>query len=148
MLLIVLLFSYLIFPIKVIDWDTLWYYNIFEWKQKLRLIWVDTPESNTYRYWYKECYWKKAKQYTQIKIKNWILFFLTNDKKKYWYYWRRLGYLWILSFNGLNLLQIDLLKNWYAKVYKKWSFKYKQLFVKLEKYAKENKIWLWGECKY
>jgi len=84
------------------------------------MIWLDTPESNSTRFWYIECFWKEAKEHLKKLIKYWKYFFIEYDKTQ-WYkdkYWRTLWYLiewiilknWKLKLINLNWKQI---KDWY-----------------------------------
>lgn len=128
--------------IEIIDWDTI--KVSYNWESKsIRFIGVDTPESYTTRFWYKECYWDEAKNYLKSLIENkdvklefdetqW-----TEDK-----YNRLLAY---VLYNNENLNN-KLIQEWYGWEYtynKKYN--YQDVFVASQNQAKESKKWLWAE---
>jgi len=129
--------------LKVIDWDTV---DInYNWKStRLRLIWIDSPESTTLRNGSIECYWKEASDYLR-NILNWKNVSIELDETQ-WNndkYGRLLAYIFLEWENLNNKIILD----WYAKEYTyNKPYKYIDLFKKSEKIAKENNIWLWWKC--
>lgn len=125
--------------LKVIDWDTL-VIQFQDWKtEKLRLIWVDTPETKHPK---KEVekFWIEVSNYTK-ELLNWKEVYLELDYENYRdKYGRLLGYIWLQEVNFNKLL----IEKWYARAYLYFPFKYKEDFEKAEKEAKKNKLWIWG----
>jgi len=149
-------------PVKivyVVDGDTIKFTNLLDKKDyKLRMIWLDTPESNPVRYWYKECYGQEAKDHLKKLVKYGTLFFVEKDKSQWDVdrYWRQLGYLveviqnkcissWCsYSVVNLNWKQI---KDWYGWEYtynKYHPYYYQQQFKEYQKYAEQKDLWLWS----
>lgn len=82
--------------IEVIDWDTI-VIKFLDWKkEKLRFIWVDTPETKHPKKEV-EFYWKEASDFTKSYLL-WKTIYLELDKENYRdKYGRLLGYVWISS---------------------------------------------------
>ena len=127
--------------LSVIDWDTV---KIeYNWKPtKLRLIWVDTPETYTTRYGYKECYGDEASTYLKQLLNwkyIWIEFDETQDREDK--YGRLLVY---IKLDGENI-NAKLIKEWYAFEYTYiTAYKYQKEFKNNEKEAKDLSKWLWN----
>lgn len=128
--------------LSVTDWDTV---KInYNWNStKLRLIWIDTPESFTSRYWYKECYGDDASDYLK-KLLSWNKISIEFDysQEKVDKYWRLLVYIF-LNWENINA---KLIEEGYAFEYtynKKYNFQSE--FIEYEKQAKELKKWLWNK---
>lgn len=125
--------------IEVVDWDTVMI-QYTDWKkEKLRLIWVDTPETKHPK---KEVekYWIEASNFTKDMLK-WKEVELELDASNYRdKYNRLLGYIWTddILFNRL------LIEKWYWRAYLYFPFKYSEDFAKAEKNAKKNKLWIWS----
>ena len=120
---------------RVIDADTVVLKSDQGINYKIRLLGIDAPEIN-------QVYGKEATRYLSNKVLGKNLKVLGKNKDRYH---RLLGKL-ILNGNDINL---DLVKNgmaWHYKFYKKSQEKKDQLlYSNAEKYAKVNKLGLWGE---
>lgn len=128
--------------LEVIDWDTI--KISYNWEERsIRLIWVDTPESYTTRFWYIECYWNEAKNYLKNLIENKeVKLEFDETQAKEDKYSRLLGY---VIYNNENLNN-KLIQEWYWFEYtydKKYN--YQDNFLNSQKQAKELKKWLWAE---
>ena len=131
-----------------IDWDTIKIRDK-NWEPiSLRLIWIDAPESNDFRYGHIECFWWESKAYLDTLI--WdsksvsIEFDITQWKKDK--YWRLLGFIWK---DWINLNK-KMIGEWYWKKYTHIvEHKYQIDFTSAEVYAKQKGLWLWKEwvCK-
>lgn len=141
-----------VFVKRVVDGDTI--DVIFEnWKlERVRLIWVDTPETKHPKKPVEE-FWIEAYNFTKdtlewkyVLLETWV-----DDRGKYG---RLLAYIRtspqpspykgegvatdeLISFNEM------LIEKWYARAYLKYPFKYSKLYEALEKKAKKDKVWLW-----
>lgn len=128
--------------IEVIDWDTI---KInYNWENiNVRMIWIDSPENSTTRFWYVENYWDEAK----VKLKeliwnNKITIELDETQWEYDKYNRLLAYVFIWSIN----INSKMIESWYAKEYTyNKAYKYQSEFKKAQKNAEENSIWIWKE---
>lgn len=137
-----------------IDWDKL--YDVisvsdgdtikinYNWETKtIRFIGIDTPESFTTRYWYKECYWDEASDYLKKLLtwkKVWIEFDDSQDKIDK--YWRLLAYV-ILNWENVNA---KLVKEGYAFEYTYIeAYKYQKEFKSYEIESKESYRGLWDK---
>ena len=131
--------------IKIIDWDTI-KVKINNKETNLRLIWIDTPENSTARFWYKEKLWDEAKEkLMEIIWGNQVTLEYDNSQWKTDKYWRHLVYVFVLDMN-INKEMIDL---WYAKEYTyNKPYKYQKEFKKAENTAKENKLNIWSEEEF
>lgn len=133
---------------RVIDWDTVSLRSNIWKKIVVRMIWIDSPESYKTRYWYIECYWDESKKYLKNQIE-WKKVYLMFDKSqwKQGKYGRTLAYLLL---DGINI-NWEMIKKGFA-----WEYTYKNKyffskdFKKNQKYAKNNKLWLWSDktCKW
>lgn len=127
---------------NIIDWDTI--DILYNWEeQRLRLIWIDTPENTTLRYWYIECYWEESKDYLNSLL-NWKEISIEFDETQWILdnYWRMLVYVFLDWVNINN----KLIKDWYAFEYTyDKAYKYIDEFKTSQYYAKNNKLWLWSE---
>lgn len=95
----------------VIDWDTV---KInYKWEDRsLRLLWIDAPESNDYRYWYIEEWGKEAKEYLKSLL-YWNDVEIVIDSEED-YYWRLL---WTIYVDWVNINN-KMVQDWYALYYK------------------------------
>jgi len=143
----------------VVDWDTIRFINKFNWKEySLRMVGIDTPESNKRRFWYAECYWDEAKKHLKELTKEtnplYVKYYIEKDKSQWdvWKYWRQLWYLlkavkyknWQWKVENLNWKQI---KDWYAWEYtynKYHPYIYQNLFKQYQKYAESRNLGLWS----
>ena len=129
---------------KVVDWDTI---NVLlSWEAvSVRLIWVDTPEKTTTRYWYTQCYGQEATDYLSWLLPKWTTLQLEYDESQGLYdkHDRILAYIF-LSWVNINEL---IIKNWYWWEYTyNLSYRYQSEFINAENYAIENNLWLWSYC--
>ncbi len=125
--------------LKIIDWDT-FEIDLFWKKYKLRLIWVDTPET---KHPQKEIQQYGIEAYNFSKNLEDKEVFLIIDKNNFIdSYWRLL---WYISLNNWKTYNELLLEKWYSKLYDKYDFEYKNIFEISQQIAKNAKIWLWSE---
>lgn len=122
--------------VRVIDWDTI--EATIDWvKEKIRLIGIDTPETEVWA----EYYWKEATDYLTGRIE-WKDVYIEIDESQWERdrYNRLLGY----AFLGVENLWETLIKEWYAYEYTyNKAYKYQELYKSSEKYASENTLGLW-----
>ncbi|MCS5488864.1 thermonuclease family protein [Algoriphagus limi] len=126
---------------KVVDGDTFWIDDGTKKGQKIRLIGVNTPET---RHPQKpvEYYGREASNYVNSRLKGKKVR-LEYDVDRIDRYGRTLAYVFLED--GL-FLNADLLKNGYAQVMTvPPNVKYSEMFLKLERKARGNKMGLWGE---
>ncbi len=126
---------------EIIDWDT----AILEksWKDlKIRMIWIDSPESTTTKLWYVEPFWMEAKnKLAELILDKEISLEYDESQWKIDRYWRDLVYIF-LDWKNINE---EMIRLWYAKEYTfKKAYKYQEQFKKLEQEAKNRKIWIWS----
>lgn len=125
---------------SVLDGDTLRYRDE-NWKlQSVRLLGVDSPESNTARYKKTECFGKEAKDYLTQRVK-WKNIKIEYDSQSAGKdrYGRSLAYIYVDN----KLINAELITQWYAKEYTfKTSYDKQTHFKELEKKAKKDKVWL------
>ncbi len=121
--------------IGVVDWDTV----IIKFEdgliEKLRLIWVDTPEIKDPRKPV-QFFWLQASNYTKKELL-WKKVYLEIDKNNYRDKYSRL--LWYIYLDWYSFNK-KLVKNWYAQVYEKISFKYLDEYKTEQIFAKKNKL--------
>ena len=125
---------------SVLDGDT-FRYKDSNWKlQSVRLIWVDSPESNTARYRKTECYGKEAKQALTNLIKGKTIK-LESDPNQHQHdnYGRQLAYVWLDDL----LINQHLISEGFAKEYTfKTAYSKQADFQSAQAQAKAKKIWL------
>ncbi len=124
--------------LRVVDGDTL--LVMFEdWSEsKLRLIWIDTPETKHPKK-HLEYFWIEASKFTKefLEWKDIIIEFdMDNYVDKYW---RLLWYVYLddIFFNKY------IIEKWYARAYLRFPFKYSKEFEKAQSEAKKQKLWMW-----
>lgn len=123
---------------KCIDGDTAWF-NYNNEKIKIRFLGINAPEDTTI----KEEYGNISSKYTcdLLTKSNKIEIEFDPKSNKYDKYNRLLA--WIFIDN--ELLQRKLVRNGYAEIkYMYDDYKYKDILIKEEKYAKENKLGIWN----
>lgn len=125
---------------RVIDGDT-----VDIWLDtNIRILWIDSPESNSIRYGYIECDGKKATQYTSsILLGKKVMIEKDDIQPERDKYKRYLVHIWIDN----ELFSEKIISAWYATKYTKAETKYSDILIKAELNAKKNKIWLWWDCK-
>lgn len=125
---------------SVIDGDT-FRYRKEDWTlQSVRLLGVDSPESNTARYRTTECFWKEAKNYLTNLIKNqYVTLEFDQNSSSSDAYGRMLVYVYL---DG-KLVNETLIAEWYAKEYTyKTSYTHQSTFKQAEENAKKSEKWL------
>ena len=130
---------------KVVDWDTI---NVLlSWKiVSVRLIWVDTPEKTTTRYWYTECYWQEATDYLSWLLIRWTKVELEYDNSQ-WLYDKHDRILAYVFQSWININEI-IIKNWYWIEYTyNLPYRYQSEFIDAENFAIKNNLWLRNECQ-
>ena len=124
--------------INVIDWDTI-IVKFENWHlEKIRLIWVDTPEIKDPRKPV-QFFWFQASNYTKDNLLGKEVF-LEIDNSNYRDKYSRLLWYVYLDWNSFNN---DLIKNWYSRFYWDFPFKYSIDYKNSEIYSKTNKLWMW-----
>jgi len=126
---------------KVSDWDTIHFKK--DWKDYItRLIWIDSPENTTIRYWYTEKLWNKAKDYLNNLILNKeIQIEYDSSQARTDKYWRHLVYIFY-KWENINKKMVEegLAKEYtYNKPYK-----YQKDFLNAQKKAKKLKKGIWS----
>lgn len=128
---------------EVIDWDTIRIYDN-SWDYKVRLIWIDAPESNDTRFWYAECYWEESTKHLKELIWENKLIQIEFDDSQ-WLYDKYDRMLWYLVIDWENLNE-KMIKDWYAYEYTyNKKYKYSDKFERAEKDAKNDKLGVWWE---
>lgn len=126
---------------RVVDGDTI---RVFlNWGSvSVRLIWVNTPESNDTRYWYTECFWQASSNYLKRLLSNkyvWLEYDVT--QWSYDAYWRILAYIY---FNWENVNKKIIEDGYWWEYTYNLPYKYQQEFKLAEKNAALLNKWLWG----
>jgi endonuclease YncB( thermonuclease family) len=125
---------------SVVDWDTVRLINNWE-EIKVRMIWVDAPESNSSRFWYIECYWKESSDFLKNLIE-WKEVEIEYDLSQ----WKTDIYGRVLAYIKYEWENINekMIKEWYAweYLYDK-NYKYLENFKTSQESAKLNNNWLW-----
>lgn len=115
-------------------------------KTRVRLLWVDTPETVHPRKPV-EKFGKEASDFTKNTLTNHIVW-LTFDHEPVDHYGRRLAYIWqcMNSFSewSCQLFNARLLTEWYARMERRFEFRRYDDFDILEKKARDAKIGLWS----
>ena len=125
---------------SVLDGDTFRYKDENGKLQSVRLIWVDSPESNTARYRKTECYGKEAKQALTNLIKGkTIKLEFDPNQHQHDSYGRQLAYVWLDDL----LINQHLISEGFAKEYTfKTAYSKQADFQSTQIQAKAKKIWL------
>ncbi len=128
---------------RVIDGDTIKVIikgNVFN----VRFLGVDAPELKN-RVQKIEHYSKESRLFTFKMLNNKSILLIFGDpeynENRIDKYDRLLAYVYLENGTFFNELMI---KEGYAYVYKKFSFRYMDEFIKIEQEARENKIGLWN----
>lgn len=110
--------------------------------ETIRILWLDTPEIFTTRFWYSECYGKEASEYAKKYLTWWTQVYI----ESYWKdkYDRLLADVYIWTRTG-TLLAKDMIQNGYWWTYKKgiktWNYLW---LLRSENLAKRMKKGLWS----
>lgn len=127
---------------EVIDGDTI--RVTLNWQsEKIRLIWVDAPESYDTRRWYTECFWTASSNYLTNLLSNKTIW-LEYDSTQWMYdkYGRILAYIF-LNWENINK---KIISDWYAREYTyDMPYKYQKEFKKAETSARTSNKWLWNK---
>ena len=127
---------------RVIDWDTIEISSGWN-TEKIRLIWIDTPETvDTSKPI--QCFGEEAsKKTTQLLLNKKISIANDETQNDKDIYDRLLRYVYTENWTFINE---RLIKNWYAMEYTyKTAYKYQSSFKAAEQSARENKSWLWAD---
>ncbi|MCH2188473.1 thermonuclease family protein [Candidatus Gracilibacteria bacterium] len=124
--------------VRVIDGDTLEVQLNDSTYSKLRLIGVDTPETNHPRK-DPELYGKEALSFTRSQLLGKQIIIQQNLENYADTYDRLLGYVFI----GDVFFNEEIIQKGWARAYTRYDFRYKQRFLKAEEKAKENKRGMW-----
>jgi len=126
---------------KVVDGDTFWVDDGSEKGLKIRLIGVDTPETRHPKKGV-EYYGKEASDYAKSELTDKKVM-LKYDVERYDRYGRTLAYVYLQDGTFFNA---DLVKKGFAHAMTvPPNVKYSEMFVKLEREARENNVGLWKE---
>ena len=131
---------------KVVDWDTI--SVLLSWGVvSVRLIWVDSPEKTTTRYWYIECYGQESSDYLSWLLSKGSVIQLEYDQTQWLYdkHDRILAYVF-LSWVNINK---KIIRDWYWWEYTyNLPYRYQSEFINAESYAAENRLWLRDICSW
>ena len=129
--------------LRVIDGDTILIQFEDGRVEKLRLVWVDTPETKHPKKPV-EFFWKEASNFTKEMLE-WKQVILKQSVKNYRdKYNRLLGYVYVREEEGNQIFFNKLLiEQWYARAYLRFPFEYLLDFKKAENKAKRDKQWMW-----
>ncbi len=127
---------------KVVDGDTFWADNGTEKGLKIRLIGVDAPESRKTGKKEIGYYGKEAKAYLKEMLDGKRIR-LVSDVDSLDRYGRTLSYVYLEDGTFVNA---DLMKNGYAMAMTiPPNVRFADLFVQLQREARDNKLGLWGK---
>lgn len=127
---------------RVVDWDTIEISSGGK-TEKIRLIWIDTPETvDTSKPI--QCFGEEAsKKATELLLNKKISIVNDDTQNDKDIYDRLLRYVYTEDWTFINE---QLVKNWYAMEYTyKTAYKYQTKFKTAEQNARENKLWLWAD---
>jgi micrococcal nuclease len=120
----------------VIDGDTV----ILDNEQRVRLIGIDTPEVDHPKYNRQgEYYGEEARIYLKSRVEGKVVR-VEDDHEAYDKYGRRLGYLFLDD----TLLNRELIVEGYAEATKRFEYRYKEEFLRLENEARLSGKGMWG----
>ncbi len=133
---------------NTVDGDTI--DVILSWEKiRVRLLWVDTPET-VHPFKSVEKFWKEASDFTRSELLGrevWITF----DSTPVDLYGRRLGYIWLcsreFSESTCTLFNARIVREWYGRMERRFSFLRYADFDLLEKEAKKEKIGIWSDSE-
>jgi endonuclease YncB( thermonuclease family) len=130
---------------RIIDGDTI--EIIFEnWtKEKLRLVWIDTPEIYNTTDQNEIKHGKRAKSFASEQLYQKSVFFIPEESWQRDTYWRLLWYIQMSDQRIFNQLVIE---KWYSRAYLRYPFKYQVAFKKAQTKAKKDKIWIWSDSQF
>ena len=127
---------------RVIDGDTFWLKDKNGYIEKVRLIWIDAPESRRSKHKDIQRFGKESKDFLVKFLKNKKVA-LEYDVQKADQYGRTLAYVYLEDGTFLNNY---LIRNGYAKVVTfPPNVKYHKRLLESERYARKNKLGMWKE---
>ena len=128
--------------VSVVDWDTIKIEK--DWKEiSIRMIGVDSPESNSTRYGYIECYGAEASNHLKQLLNGVkeIEIELDETQGEFDTYNRMLAYVRV---NGTNINQ-KMIEDWFAWEYTyNKAYQYQKEFQLAEEQANKNQKGLWS----
>ncbi len=133
-----------VYVLEVIDGDTLKVQMPSGVIEKIRLVWVDTPEIYNTNNHLEIAYGKKARDYLASNIRNTYVDFEEEHINKRDKYGRLM---WYIKYDWVNMNQ-SLISEWFSRAYLSYDFKYLQSFKKAESNAKWEKKWIWASKNY
>lgn len=123
---------------RVYDGDTLILHG-----ERVRLLGVDTPETNKTKRLKSECYAKEAKDYLSMRVLNEKIHIKTDPKAAQKdIYGRILAYVYL----GDENINGTLIEKGYGFVYMDGTYAKKADFIKRQKKAKRYKRGIWKHC--
>jgi len=135
--------EYSVKVLRVVDGDTLLIQLEDERVEKLRLVWVDTPETKHPKKPV-EFFWKEASNFTKQMLE-WKQVILKQSVKNYRdKYNRLLGYVYLYEEEEEIFFNKLLIEQGYARAYLRFPFEYSLDFKKAENKAKKDKQWMWA----
>ncbi len=126
--------------LNVIDGDTILVELASGKKEKVRLIWVDTPET-VHPNKNVEAFWKEASDYTKKLLEGKEIRLELDSENTRDIYGRLLAYVFIWE----EMINKKLISEWYARAYLRYPFKYSTDFESAQSEAKKAKRWLWAD---
>ncbi len=127
---------------KVVDGDTFWIDNLQPGGLKIRFIGIDAPESRNAFKKKKQFYGKESKEFLTALLKDQKVR-LEFDVDSLDLFNRTLAYVYLENGEMVNELIVKSGNGILMTVAP--NVKYEELFVKAQKYARENKLGLWAE---
>lgn len=123
--------------VDVIDWDTI--SVTIDWvREKVRLIGIDTPETEVWE----EYYWKEATDYLKDRIQRKDVYIELDESQ-----WERDKYDRLLGYVHFRYENIGntMIREWYAYEYTyDKAYKHQELYKESERYASTNELGLWN----
>lgn len=132
--------------LRVIDGDTV--DAMIAWSNtRLRLLGIDTPETVHPRKSV-EKFWKEASNFTRMALEGKIVW-LTFDTEPIDHYGRRLAYIWQcsgdFSEDSCMLFNASIITQGYARMERRFPFRFFERFSDLEKVAKQSSLGIWWD---
>lgn len=125
----------------VVDGDTI--YVGRGWRRtKVRLIGVDTPET-VHPKKSPECFGLEAKFFTRIQLEDQPVLLRYKPDERMDRYGRTLAYVYLEDGTFLNL---ELIRQGFARAYTRFPFKYRRAFEQAEQEARRDQRGLWKAC--
>lgn len=132
--------------VRVIDGDTI-DVTIAGEITRLRLLGIDTPETVHPRKAV-EKFWKEASNFTRMTLEGKTVW-LTFDTEPVDHYGRRLAYIWQCSGNfsekDCTLFNASIVAQGYARMERRFPFRFYERFIDVEKEAKKASLGIWSD---